>query len=277
MASPRVPAPSTATTSSVADPGAEHARGSAQASGSTVTASASLERVGRPGRAGSRGRPGRPSTSRRRCRRSSRSGCPGARWPKAVCSQSPVRSPAHTRAERLDDPGPDSRAPAGGRPGSRPRWRRRRPRSASVSSDADHLVAGDEGEAHERLEVAGAATVDRGEVGAADAREQRGAPGARTLRGARAGRRRPGAAGRPAPARPDPRLEASREAANRGRLRSKRSAFTVGPPVRRRVSDRWSRSHPTGSSRARSPRGPASTARPASPGGGRWRPAGRRG
>ena len=90
-----------------------------------------------------------------------------------------------------------------------------------------HLVAGDEGEADDVLEVARAAAVQRGQVRAADAGEH-GVHVGPALTGQGGGvvsTRRSGPT--PAP-RPEPKVEARRAAAKRGSERSKTRVF-IGP------------------------------------------------
>ena len=174
----------TATVSPSATP-ADSTAWTAQAVGSTITASSSRERRRAPRGAGRRGPPARRATSRRRCRRRTRSAarargrrrprCRTARCgPSAHCGQSGWMC----RGAQPSTGSMTARVP--GASGA-PAWS-----IAAVVEHPDHLVAGDEGEADHVLEVAGAAPVEGGQVRAADARRAGGGGGTS---------RRPGSSG----------------------------------------------------------------------------------
>ena len=98
---------------------------------------------------------------------------------------------------------------------------------AAVVEVADHLVAGDEGERHDRFEVAAGMTVDGGQVAAADAGEPGPDPLPARRRAARAGRCPSGPAGPYAAPRPGTSRPATAAAAYRRGLRLYTSAFTA--------------------------------------------------
>ena len=167
VASPSVPAPSTATTASSRPASAASAAWTAHAEGSTITASSSVTSSG-TGWSCDSCATSPPPTNRLRCRRSSRSAVPARCCPNATCSHPPGSPFAHRRARRRDRPGHAADS------GFRPRTRRRDvPVVAVVGDHAHDLVAGDEGEADEVLEVARAPAVEGGEVRAADSCEKR--------------------------------------------------------------------------------------------------------
>ena len=142
------------------------------------------------------GHQARPSTSRRRCRRRSRSGAPGGQLAEGgvLAEARPTRGGTRRQAGSMwrgTQPSTGSitaRAPGGS---TAPAWS-----VAAVVEHAHHLVAGDEGEADDVLEVARAAPVHQRQVGPADAGQQRSQVRPVVGRGAPAGRRRGAAAGR---------------------------------------------------------------------------------
>ncbi len=298
MARPRVPAPTTATTSS-AWMSADKAACTAQAVGSTITASSSEKASGtwwiwegwatRP----AVDQPPPVSAQKPVC-------SPGARSPKATCGQSPLSPRAHHRQ--------------GGR-----RCRGTQPSTGSMTTRVPgierlsgviapgrfrhrgDLVAGDEGEADQILEVAGAAPVESGEVRPADARQERPKRDPVVGRAAREARGRGGGGARcrrpvpsPWPMPSGPRRSAGGCARRRGpssrRLRCRTAvpatgedgvgadAGGVGDPSRAPpVGAGWRVEGPEREERAGHHLPPAASARRASPAVGRWRPAWPRG
>ncbi len=150
----------------------------AQAVGSTITASSSESSSGTACSWASMSHEAGRATTRRRCRCRTRSAGPG-RGGRRRRARTRRCGPRHTPRTA----GSMARA-------THPRTGSITTRAAASSRVAHHLVAGDEGEAHDVLEVAGAAPVEGGQVRAADARQEWSHPVPAAARAARAARRR---------------------------------------------------------------------------------------